>query len=128
VDIVIDETRVLRADVAYMTPQDKARQADATRAAGKADPRRARLYVPPTLVVESISPGHELHDERTKRRWYAAFGVSHYWMLNVFERTLRCLVLEGDAYRDDAAGREAEQVLPSAFPGLVIPLAKIWPE
>src|SRR5207237_1703036 len=50
VDIIIDETRVLRADLAYLTPQDKARQADASRAAGKPDPRRARLYVPPTLI------------------------------------------------------------------------------
>lgn len=127
VDIVIDETRVLKADYVYLSPQDMRRQAEASRAAGKPDPRRARLYVPPTLVIESVSPGHESHDERTKRKWYAEFGVPNYWMLNVFDRTLRCLVLEATVYRDDVAGRDADELRPSAFPGLVIPLTKVWP-
>jgi Uma2 family endonuclease len=128
VDIVLDDTRVLKADLAYLTPEDKARQIAAARTAGKPDPRRARLYVPPTLVIESLSPCHELHDERTKRRWYAEFAVPHYWMLNVFERTLRCLVLEGGAYREDAAGRDADELRPAAFSGLLLPLARVWPE
>jgi Uma2 family endonuclease len=128
VDIVLDDARVVKADLAYLTPDDFARQAEASRAAGKPDPLRARLYVPPTLVIESISPGHELHDERTKRRWYAEFRVPHYWLLNAFERTLRCLVLDNGAYREDAAGRDTDELRPSAFPGLVLPLANIWPE
>jgi Uma2 family endonuclease len=128
VDVVLGDTRVLKADLAYLTPEDKARQVAAARAEGKPDPRRARLFVPPTLVIESISPGHEMHDERTRRRWYAEFGVPHYWMLNVFDRTLCCLVLEGAAYREDAAGRDADELHPAAFPGLILPLAKVWPE
>ena len=128
VDIIIDDTRVLRADFAYMTPQDKARQAAAARAAGSPDPRRTRLLVPPTLVIESVSPGHELHDERHQRRWYAEFGVPNYWLLNAYDRTLRCLVLDGRAYRDDAAGRDIAEVHPSCFAGLVIPLAEVWAE
>jgi len=128
VDIVIDDTRVLKADYAYLTSEDLRRQADASRAAGRPDPRRARLYVPPTLVIESVSPGHELHDERTKRKWYAEFGVPHYWLLNAFDRTLRCLVLESHTYRDDAAGRDEGEVRPAAFPGFVIPLGTIWPK
>ena len=127
-DIVIDDTRVLRADYVYLTPEDLARQAAASRAAGRPDPSRSRLYVPPTLVIESVSPGHELHDERTKRKWYAEFGVPHYWLLNAFERTLRCLVLDGKAYREDLLARGTEELRPAAFPGLVVPLARVWPE
>ena len=128
VDIVIDDPRVVRADIVYLTPEAEARQAEAARAAGRLDVLRAPLYVPPTLVIESLSEGHELHDERTKLRWYAEFGVPNYWLLNAYARTLRCLALEGDAYRDDAAGRNVDEVRPSCFPGLVIPLAGVWPE
>ena len=126
VDIVIDDTRVLKADYAYLTSEDLRRQADASRAAGRPDPRRARLYVPPTLVIESVSPGHELHDERTKRKWYAEFGVPHYWLFNPFERSLECLVLERASYRVDQAARGDADVRPALFPGLVVALAAVW--
>lgn len=128
VDIILDDTRVIRPDIVYLTRDDQTRQLDAARAADRADPTRTRLLVPPTLVIESLSEGHELHDERTKRRWYAEFGVPNYWLLNAYARTLRCLVLEGNAYRDDASGRDADEVRPSCFPGLVIPLAGVWPQ
>jgi Uma2 family endonuclease len=128
VDIVVDPSRVVRADAVYLSPEDKRRQRDAAVAAGRTDLRRTRILVPPTLVVESISPGHERHDEHTKRRWYAEFGVRHYWLMNPFERTLRCLKLGGNAYADDAAGRGDELVRPTAFPGLEIPLGDVWSE
>ena len=94
----------------------------------KRDADRTRILIPPMLIIESISPGHELHDQRTKRRWYAEFGVRHYWLMNPFERTLRCLKLGGNAYADDAAGRGDELVRPTAFPGLEIPLGDVWSE
>jgi Uma2 family endonuclease len=128
VDIVIDQARVLRADAAYLTPDDKRRQRESAVEARRTDLRRTRVLVPPTLVIESISPGHEFHDEQTKRKWYAQFGVKHYWLLNSFQRTLRCLSLQGTAYREDADGRDAESVRPAAFPGLVIPLDEVWAE
>ncbi|MDB5296944.1 MAG: hypothetical protein JWO31_2927 [Phycisphaerales bacterium] len=128
VDVVIDEPRVLRADAVYLDRDAKHRQAAAARAAGRRDPRRTRILVPPTLVIESVSPGHEAHDRRTKRRWYAEFGVPNYWLLDVFDRSLECLVLDGPAYRQDAAGRDADVVRPAAFPELAIPLAEVWEE
>ena len=126
VDIIMGEPRVAVADAVFLTVEERARQDEAARRAGKTDARRARILVPPTLVIESVSPGHELHDQRTKRRWYADFGVPNYWILDAFRRALACLVLEGDHYRDDAAGHDDQIVRPSAFPGLEIPLAQLW--
>lgn len=126
VDIVIDEDRVAKADAVYLTKQDKARHAQAAKRAGRPDPKRARITVPPTLIIESVSPGHEQHDHRTKRRWYAEFGVPHYWLLDGFARTLQCLVRKGTRYQLDVAGRDAEKIRPALFPGLVIPLAEVW--
>ena len=84
------------------------------------------MRVAPTLVIESMSIGHEDHDRETKRGWYAELKVPNYWLLNPYARSLECLVLVKDEYRRDAWGRENEQVCPSLFPGLTIPLADIW--
>ena len=90
--------------------------------------RFGRLLVPPTLVVESVSVGHEDHDEETKRRWYAEVRVPNYWLLNPYQRSLECLVLKGDHYQIDQAGRGRERLRPKLFPGLVILMGGLWDE
>ena len=126
VDIVVGPRRVVRADAAMLMPADAELQRAAARKAGKIDVRRARLYVPPTLAVESVSPGHEEHDRETKRLWYAEFGVPHYWILNSFDRELACLQLQGGVYVDGGKGRGSDEIRPSLFAGLSIPLAELW--
>ena len=73
VDIVTDEARIAVADAVFLTVAERARQDEASRRAGETDSRRGRILVPPTLIVESTSPGPELHDYRTKR---AGMGIS----------------------------------------------------
>ena len=126
VDVVVDDDRLARSDAVMMTTHDESRQKKAGRAAGRSDPKRTRILIPPTLIIESISPGHEHHDLKTKRRWYAEFGVPNYWILDGYAESLECLVLEGGKYRRDAFGRRSEEVRPSLFPGLVFSLAEIW--
>jgi Uma2 family endonuclease len=87
---------------------------------------RAHILVPPTLVIESISTGHERQDERTPRRWYAEFGFPNYGILNSFSRSLKCLVIDGKDYRVDVEGRESGELNPALLPGLTIPLAHLW--
>jgi Uma2 family endonuclease len=82
--------------------------------------------IPPTLVIESLSPGHELHDQQTKRRWYAEFDIPNYWLLDAFRQSLDCLVLRNGEYKLDAGGKNHESVSPALFPGLSIPLQDIW--
>jgi Uma2 family endonuclease len=48
--------------------------------------------------------------------------------LDAQQRSLECLVLEGADYRVDQSGRNADEIKPSLFPGLVIPLAQLWAE
>ncbi len=127
VDIVLDPIRVILADAVLLSPEERLRQQEAATAAGRADARRTRLLVPPTLIIESVSPGHEMHDRHTKRNWYAEFGVRNYWLLDGYQRTLECLVLEANQYRADVSGSAAEILRPSQFPGLVLNLAELWP-
>ncbi len=84
------------------------------------------LTLPPTLVIEAVSQGHEAHDRHTKRRWYAGFGVQHYWIVDGLRRTLDCLSLDGSEYREDGSGSGAEVVRPPSLAGLGIPLATVW--
>ena len=126
VDLVLGKRRVVVADAAVMTPDDDARQSELAKAAPKPKHGQVRILVPPTLVVESISIEHEAHDREIKRRWYAEAGVPNYWLLNAYEKTLECLVLKGGEYQLDAAGRDSDEVRPSAFPDFVIPLAEVW--
>ena len=126
IEIVMTAARVPRADVALMTREDQDRQAAAAKQAGRIDPERTRVLVPPTLIIESVSPGHEAHDRRTKKSWYAEFGVPNYWILDAFARTLECYRLVDKDYRLDAQGRDQESVNPPHFPGLSIPLGRLW--
>lgn len=129
VDFIVNRKRVARPDLIFVTPEDHERQTRVHRAQGTPRPnvRFGRLRVPPTLVLESVSLGHEEHDRETKRRWYAEAGVRHYWLLDPYRRTFDALVLAGAEYKIDQAGRESDEVRPSLFPGLVIPLATLWP-
>jgi Uma2 family endonuclease len=126
VDIVIDEDRVVRSDAAFLTPEQKELQRQAALAAGRTDVLRTRILIPPSIVIECISPGHERYDEHTKRRWYAEFGVANYWILDPFKQTLKCLILRNGVYNDDASGQANDEVRPSLFPGLVLRLREIW--
>jgi Uma2 family endonuclease len=125
-DIILEESRVVVADLLYMSDEAAKKQERVARQAGKNDSKRTRILVPPTLVVESVSLGHEQHDRLTKLRWYAEFGVPNYWILDAFNRTLECRVLEGDSYRLEASGNKSGSVSPSLFPGLAISLPEIW--
>ena len=125
-DLILDEARVVVADAIWMSAKDRERQSHAISLAGRSDANRTRILVPPTLIIESVSPGHELHDRKLKRRWYAEFGVPNYWILDGFDYSLECLILDNGAYRIDAAGRENDEVRPSLFPGLAISLGSLW--
>jgi Uma2 family endonuclease len=127
VDVVVSSRRVARSDAAMLLPDARQKQRAAiARKMGKVDTKRTRVYVPPTLIIESLSPGHEDHDLATKRQWYADFGVPHYWILNAFAKELLCLRLEAGGYAEEVKAREAEIVRPSLFPGLTLELKDVW--
>lgn len=126
VDVVVDEVRVARSDAVMLTPEDEFRQAKSALEDRRADPRRTRILVPPTLIIESVSPGHEQHDLRTKRKWYAEFGVMNYWILDAFQKSLDCLLLGPQGYISNASGRDDAKLQPPLFPGLTIDLDELW--
>jgi len=128
VDVVVSPQRVARVDAVFLTPEDQRRQKEANAEAGIKDLAFGRILIAPTLIIQSVSIGHEAHDRQTKRRWYAEKQVPNYWILDAYQRTLECLVLSESEYRTDQIGGSNDELRPALFPGLVIPLREIWVE
>lgn len=129
VDMILSDRRVPVVDAIFLSIDDQLKQKAAHAATGKRKSLKyGRVLVPPTLVIESVSLGHEAHDRETKRGWYAESSIPNYWLLDGQQRSLECLVLENGEYRVDQAGRDNAELRPTLFPGLVVPLGKLWAE
>jgi Uma2 family endonuclease len=126
VDIAITSSRAVRADGVVVIGEDLPQFESLQFEPAGTTWTDHVLILPPTLVIESVSQGHEDHDQVTKRRWYAEFKVPHYWIVDGLARTLECLRLSGDGYDVDAAGAQYDTVEPPSFPGLKIPLREVW--
>jgi Uma2 family endonuclease len=126
VDIAAAPPRVLRADGVVVLGDDLTRFEALRFDIPNTTWEDHILTLPPPLVIESISEGHEEHDRVTKRKWYARFKVPHYWIVDGFARKLECLRLSGDGYDVDAVGAQSDTVEPPSFPGLKIPLREVW--
>lgn len=128
VDVLLRQERIARPDMFFLTAEQQRRQKKLQRERKRPRGRYHPVYVTPDLIVESVSVGTERHDRVTKRRWYAAGRIPHYWILTAHERSLVCLVLEGKRYMTEAAATDSETIRSSAFGGISIPLVKVWGE
>ncbi|MGH7971524.1 MAG: Uma2 family endonuclease, partial [Limisphaerales bacterium] len=84
VDLVLGDLRVVRADALLLTPADEQRQRDENKRAGHDEGDFGRIIVPPTLLIESVSLGHERHDQILKRGWYADARIPNYWIFEPY--------------------------------------------
>jgi len=126
VDYVLAPKRVARVDAVFMTPDDFRRQQELNARTPSRRAKYGRLLTRPTLIIESISLGHESHDRELKRKWYAEAGVPNYWLFDAFDRSIEALVLRDMEYETDCLARDEEEFKPSLFPGLIVPLKPIW--
>lgn len=85
----------------------------------------------PSLVIEIISPETEQVDRREKFREYARLGIGQYWIVDFPRRRIEVFTLERAGrtrkyrLRETATGNALFR--PAIFPGLRIPLSKLWP-
>ena len=80
----------------------------------------------PLLVVEVLAPSTRRHDRGVKRRRYAALAIPHYWIVDPEDKWIACYRLEGDTYRHVLTGEGDTQLMPTAWPDLIISLADLW--
>lgn len=126
VDLIINDMLVLRADGVLLLEEEMGNQRRRFLDGNLIERNLKRLTIPPALVIESASEGHEQHDYEVKRGHYAEFGVPNYWIVDAGVRSLTCLRLRGSKYEVDAEAHDIAELRPSAFPGLVIPLKDVF--
>lgn len=88
--------------------------------------KKTRIDGPPTLAIEVISPASRRKDSIQKMQIYLRAGVAHYWLVDPDRRTLTCFVLENGSYKAVVLARDSEVAEHPHFPGLKLPLAKLW--
>ena len=113
-DVVFARDSVVQPDVLFIRKE----RADIV--------QRTNVTGSPDLVVEVLSPGTSAYDRRKKRDLYAAYGVPHLWFLNPQARWLEAYPLGEGGYTLTARHTGSEEFRPSLFPGLVVPLARLW--
>lgn len=126
VDIRLQSGVLYRADAVVITREQLDDQRRAQRECGRRDDILEQILVPPMLVIESVSECHESHDWDTKWRDYAAFGIPNYWIASYVDRSLTCMKLRDGDYVIEVQGRGEDVLKPTLFPGLVIPVAKLF--
>src|SRR5205823_6149249 len=105
-----------RPDFAYFSTADAAR----------IDLVANRVLGVPTLVAEVVSEDDEERDTVTKRKEYALAGIAHYWILDPQQRTVLTLALRGAAYEVVGEFSGNEVMTGALFPGLALPLARLF--
>ncbi len=113
-DVLLSEANIVQPDILYVQ-------------AGHAPARDARnITVAPDLIIEVLSPSSIEQDRETKKAVYARHGVSHYWIIDPESRTLEMYALSGAQYQLASEFRGDAAATSPLFPGLTIPLARLW--
>jgi Uma2 family endonuclease len=89
----------------------------------------------PTILVEFVSEGKRnlLRDYESKRDEYMAIGVSEYWIIDRFQRTLTVFSLQDGKIKERVV-RERQTYKTPLLPGFDLPLARLlaladrWPD
>lgn len=113
-DVLLAESSVVEPDIVYVS---NARRHIIT---------EENIQGVPDLLIEVLSPNRPEVDTRGKRNLYARHGVPFYWMVDPTRRELTELQLVGSAYAVASRPAGVEVFAPKLFPGLTVPLEKLW--
>ncbi len=89
-----------------------------------------RIIEAPDLVVEILSEGSEnvRRDRVVKRQVYGKFGVSEYWIVDRFERTIEIYQLQEEQLLLVATLREDDVLTSASLPGLSFEVCDVFNE
>ena len=114
IDVVLSETTIVQPDILFI---GAARVPAAT---------AKNITTVPELIVEVVFPSSAEQDRVDKMRAYARHGVPHYWIADPDAKVLEMYALSGGDYALAAEFRGDVTGSSPLFPGLAIPLARLW--
>ncbi len=80
----------------------------------------------PDWVIEVLSPGTAVRDQRTKRALYEHHGVAEYWLVHPVDRSVTIYRLETGAYGKPLVFGVEDTCAPLAFPELIFAVVDIF--
>jgi Uma2 family endonuclease len=80
----------------------------------------------PDWVIEVVSPGSALRDQKVKRALYERHGVPEYWLIHPIDRSIAIYRLDAGGYAQPLMFGCDEHCAPAAFPDLDISVAEVF--
>lgn len=85
-----------------------------------------RLYGPPDVAIEVLSPTNATHDRIVKRNLYEAYGVPEYWIVDPDEKTVEVMHLREGRYELVGIFEGDDRIESPTFPNLDVKTAAVF--
>ncbi len=113
-DVVLGERVVVQPDIVFIAKGNLK------------NIKEGRLFGPPDLVVEIVSPNTIRRDTFVKKRLYAEAGVKEYWIVYPEERALEVWVLRKGKYDLHSVAEGEGKVRSEVLKGLEVGLKEVF--
>ena len=114
-DVVLSKHNVVQPDIVFVSQKNEHIISE------------THIHGTPDLLVEIISPGSARRDREIKRKLYAKFGVSEYWLVNPKLQTIEVYRLQNQILRRVGILKNDEVVSSPLLPGFALPVHRIFP-
>jgi Uma2 family endonuclease len=113
-DVVLDQNKeraiVVQPDVFFVS-------------ADRLDILRDRVWGPPDLAVEVLSPGTARRDKTVKLDWYRRYGVKECWIVDARKTTVEVIDLKANSRKIFTRG---QRIRSAVLPRLATPVHRLW--
>jgi len=115
-DIILSETTVVQPDIVFIS-NDNLRNI-----------KEGRLFGPPDLVVEIVSPTSYYRDRYEKFRIYEEAGVKEYWLVYPGEKAIEVWALKESKYELYSIASNEGKVKSKVLEGFEVDLKEVFDE
>ncbi|NPB04180.1 MAG: Uma2 family endonuclease, partial [Thermotogae bacterium] len=113
-DVILGERVVVQPDIVFIAKENLK------------NVKGGRLFGPPDLVVEIVSPQTVRRDTFVKKRLYAEAGVKEYWIVYPEERAIEVWVLKDGKYELHSVAEGEGKVRSEVLKGLEVDVKEVF--